>query len=284
MKPVTTLLSGFALPVILTGLIFLIQGTFGKFLSASFSQNVSYVTWGNTLLIAQGALLAKLLFLAAFCFFLFWKRKSLGKGELLVFSWWGFSIFNAFFAGRPWIHYLLVLIPSFCLMFGLVFEKIKLRFLALVFILVTLLAGTRFWIYGQTFDYYANFFSLILEKKSVSEYRDFWGEHVNRDYRVAQFLASKTAAGEPVFIWGNDAQIYVLAKRQPISRYVVAYHMGFSPSAEKETFEAITKNKPRYFIVLEPKVSLPPALQGVLAQLYHPAFSEGGYLVYEKRR
>ncbi|MDP3998612.1 MAG: hypothetical protein Q8P89_03285 [bacterium] len=284
MKGGTALLFGFALPIILTGIIFGAQGTFRAFLSASFSQNVSYIAWGNKLLIAQGALIGKIFLLAAFCFFLFWRRKNLSRGEILVFSWWGFSLFNAFFAGRPWIHYLLVLIIPFCLMLGLVFSKIKFRFLALVFILLTLLAGTRFWIYGKTFDYYQNFYSFILGQKSLSDYRDFWGDHVNRDYRVAEFIKSKTSVREPVFIWGNDAQIYVLANRPPVARYVVAYHMGFSPSAERDTTQSVLQKKPRYFIILESQEVLPPDLKSVLTQFYRPTFEEKGYLVYEKRR
>ena len=283
-KAVIKLSLGFLLLVGLATLIFLTQGTLKEFLSAAFSQNVSYVAWGNKFLNAWGAMILKLLLLALFCLFLLLKRTGLDKGRLLIFLWWSFSLFNAFFAGRPWTHYLLVLVPSFCLLLGLFFQTSRARLLTAILILSTLyLAVTKFWLYEQTLGYYPNFFSFILGRKTLSEYRSFWGEHVNRDYRVAQFLTLKTSPDEPVFVWGNNAQVYALAKRPPASRYVVAYHMHFSPQAEKETIQDLLKTQPQYFVVLLPQSEPLKNLGIILSRNYDPVFTEEGVTIYEKR-
>lgn len=277
-------LVGFALPIAVAVLFFLWQGILGDFLSAAFSQNVSYVSWGNKLFVAQGVLISKLFLLALFCFFIFLKNKSLEKEQVLVFLWWGFSLFNAFFAARPWIHYLLVLTPSFALLFGLFWQKPRLRVYTLSLVALTIyLALTQFWIYKQTFQYYSNFFSFVWGKKSLEDYRSFWGSHVETDYRVAQFLTLHSASYEPVFIWGNDAQIYALAKKRPASRYTVAYHIGFSPSAEKETLQSLITTKPRYFIILLPQAESLRSLEIFLLANYNFLFSEEGFSVYEKK-
>lgn len=283
-KTLIVILLGFFLPIAVIVLFFLWQGILGEFLSATFSQNVSYVSWENKLFIAQGALASKLFLLSLFCFFIFLKNKSLEKEQVLVFLWWGFSLFNAFFAARPWIHYLLVLTPSFALLLGLFWQKPKLRIYTSLMIVLTLyLAVTQFWIYKQTFQYYSNFFSFVSGRKSLEEYRSFWGSHVETDYRVAQFLTLRNNSYEPVFIWGNDAQIYALAKKKPASRYTVAYHVGFSPSAEKETLQSLSNIKPRYFIILLPEAESMRSLKIFLLANYNFIFSEEGFLVYEKK-
>lgn len=274
----------FVLPLALTTVFFLSQGVFREFLSASFSQNVSYVAWGNKFLIAQGWLVFKLFLLGLFCLFLFWKRKELERGQLLIFLWLGFSLFNAFFAQRPWTHYLLVLVPPISLLLGILFATAKFRTLTFIIIILTTYLGvTKFWLYGKTVDYYLNFFSFVAGKKTLSDYYSFWDGHVNRDYRVAQFLKLKTASFEPVFIWGNNAQIYALAKRPPASRYTVAYHMSFTPSAEEEVARSLVRKRPRYFIVLQPQTDPLGRIQTVLSHRYQSLFQEDGFTVYERR-
>lgn len=283
-QKIAILALGFSLPLGITALFFLSQGAFSEFLSAALSINVGYVAWGNKLIIAQGWLLLKLALLFLFCLLLFWKRERFSKFQLLIFLWFGFSLFNALFAERPWTHYLLVLVPSFCLLLGSFLQTRKFRVLTLGLLLIALyLAGTRFWLYGKTVAYYVNFFSFISDKKTVDDYRAFWGDHVNRDYRVAQFLTRKTTAGEPVFIWGNNAQVYTLTKRRPASRYAVAYHMGFSPKAEQETIRSLMKTRPKYFVILLPPSDSLGNLQKLLFVNYRLFFTEDGFVVYEKR-
>lgn len=276
------LILGFTLPIILTALFFVIQGAFKEFAAATFSGNVGYVAWGNKFLTPQGLLILKIFALGIFCLVIFWKRKNLNKSQLLITSWLAFSIFNAAFAGRPWTHYLLVLLPSFCLLLGLLAQATKFRpLVATLIISIVFFAGTQFWLYKQTLEYYPNFFSFVFGKKTLTQYYSFWGGHVDRDYQVAQFLSLKTKSSEPVFIWGNDAQIYALSQRSPVGRYAVAYHVGFSAQAEKDTVASLGKTKPRFFVVLLPQDDMPPLLFEFFRKNYQLSFQGEGFKVYE---
>lgn len=274
---------GFVLPILITILFLLFQGTFREFLSATLAQNVGYVAWGNKLIITQGWLILKLFLLFLFCLFLFLKRGKLSKTQLLIFLWFAFSLFNAFFAQRPWIHYLLVLAPAFCLLLGSFFQTKTYRVLTMVILLATFyLAGANFWLYDKTLAYYANFASFLTGQKTVSDYRSFWGSHVNRDYRIAQFLTLKTRPEDAVFLWSNEAQIYALAKRKPATRYTVAYHFNFSAKASQETIQSLGKSQPNYFIIPQPEVEDMGKLRLLLSLNYHLFLEDKEFIVYEK--
>lgn len=276
------LILSFILPIILTALFFATQDTFKEFAATTFSGNIGYVAWGNKFLTPQGLLILKIFALGLFCLVVFRKRKNLNKSQLFIALWLAFSIFNAAFAGRPWTHYLLVSLPSFCLLFGLLIQATKFRPLVATLIIgILFFAGTQFWLYKQTLEYYPNFFSFVFGKKTLAQYFSFWGGHVDRDYQVAQFLSLKTEPSETVFIWGNNAQIYALSQRSPAGRYTVAYHVGFSQQAEKDTIASLVKTKPRFFIVLLPQDDMPPLLFELFRKNYQLAFQSEGFKVYE---
>jgi hypothetical protein len=106
-------LYGFITPFIITVLFFLVTRNIHDFLNALLLQNVGYVAQKNVLLIPQGLLILKILLLAAFCLFVLLRRKVLSKTFLFITIWFAFSLFDSFFSGRPYDHYLLMLIPSF---------------------------------------------------------------------------------------------------------------------------------------------------------------------------
>lgn len=261
----------FSVPVILTVSFFAFKGVLGDFLTATFSQNVGYVGVG-------GLLVLKLLFLAVFVMVIFWQRQRLDRLQIFLILWLSFSLFNAFFAQRPWTHYLLVLLPSFSLLLGAIFEDKTWRFLNLFLILFVLsLIPRNFWVYGKTPFYYQNFLSFIQGEKSVSSYQSFFAPHVERDYALAQFLKGKLKKEEGVFIWGDNPQIYTLADRLPPGRFSVAYHITFYPNAIVETKEALKLKKPKYIVLIKTIHPYEEFLKG-----YKLAFIVGNSQVYER--
>lgn len=243
------ILGGFTIPVVFTGMYFFLNGALPDFLQASFSQNVSYIATGNRLFIGQGLLFLKLLILAVFCFLVFLKRKSLAKEYVFIYIWLFFSLFNALFGGRPWTHYLLTLLPAFCLFVGVFFvdEKRRVWNLALAIILVILVAK-NFWVYGKTLSYYANFIQFKMGVKDEYSYREFFDWFVNRDYEVARYIRERSEKDDTIFVWGDNAQIYVLAGRLPVGRYTVAYHVTFYKEAFLETKTAIQNDRPKFIV------------------------------------
>jgi|SRR3989344_2102565 len=254
---------GFLFPIIVSALFFLLHGlsTFKYFLQASFVQNIGYVGYGNKFIVPQGLLISKLFLLCLFLLFLFIKRNVFSRTTLFILIWFAFSLFNAFFAGRSYTHYVLVLIPSFSLLIGLLFWDKKYRLpLAIIFIISFYLILKSFSFYGKTFFYYQNFFSFISGKKTVAQYRGFFDKKTPIDYELAQFIKTKTKKDDNIFIWGNNAQVYTLSDKLPPGRYTVAYHITGYKDGIENTKEAFLKQEPKLVIIMPDQKQIPFSL------------------------
>jgi hypothetical protein len=251
---------GFITPVLLTSLFF-IGSPFKYFAQATFFQNVGYVGHGNKLIIPQGFLILKLMILTIYSAYLFLRRDKFSKTALFILIWLGFSLFNTFFAQRPYTHYLLVLIPSFALLIGLIsFEKRYKIQAALLFVIVLFLVLLNFNLYGKTPFYYQNFVSFISGSKSVSDYRSFFDRKTPGDYQIADYINTKTDEKDNIFIWGNNAQVYKLTDKLPPGRYTVAYHITGYKDGVENTKQAIEIKKPKYIIIMPNMPQIPFSL------------------------
>lgn len=252
-----TLSVGFFLPILITVLFFLSKGLLGTFIQSAFLSNVGYVNYGNQfvlpftkIIVPQGFLLIRLILLAVITIFLFIKRKQLSLPQLLTFLWVPFSLFSALFSGRPYTHYMLVLLGSISLLIGLVFTK-KTRIVAFViFIAVCIFLGKTFSFYNKTVGYYENFIGYITNTNTTSHYQSFFDAGVPRDYDVAEYINQNVKSNQQVFLWTNSAQIYYLIHRLPLTRYTVAYHMTTNNATLSETGYALETQKPRFIVIL----------------------------------
>lgn len=268
------LFGSFLLPILATMLFFFFAGAFWDFFNAAFFQMVGYVSYGNSFIIGQGLLFIKLILLFLFLWFLFLKQSVFSKSVLFVLSWLAFSLFNALFAQRPYTHYLLVLLPSFVLFLGLILQARffkegvataiqrknmqKAAFLALLFLLIILAKNLR--VYGKISGYYQNFILFVTGQKSVFSFRQFFDRNTPRDYALSEFLKTHAGEKDEVFIWGNNAQVYVLVGKLPLGRYTVAYHATSSKSSLLETQNLLKKEKPRFIVVMPKQSQLPYSL------------------------
>jgi len=271
---------GFLFPIVVSALFFLLHGfsTFKYFLEAIFVQNVGYVGYGNKFIVPQGLLISKLLLLFLFLLFLLAKRNIFSKTTLFVLIWFAFSLFNAFFSGRPYTHYVLVLIPSFSLLIGSLFWDKKYRFsLILIFIVSFYLILKSFSFYGKTFFYYQNFFSFITGKETVTQYRDFFDKKTPIDYELDQFIKTKTKKDDNIFIWGNNAQVYALSGKLPPGRYAVAYHITGNKDGIENTKEAVLKQEPKLIIIMPDQNQIPFSLYN-----YGKVVKIDNILIYER--
>ena len=264
LKKLGTYVLGFLIPVVFTVLYFIIQGSVVDFIQATFFSNISYVGYKNSFIISQGFLLLKLLALFVATALIFWKRKIIPQSVMFIFIWFFFSFFNAFFSGRSWNHYLLVLLSSTILLFGLLFERKakKLRIVILVLLLILMYSvNTLFKLsprtIGKTLQYYQNFALFITNNRSIREYQEFFDRRVPRDYEIARFIANNTKPNDVIFIWGNNPQIYVLSNTLPPGKYTVEYHISQSSKAIRETAYDLRRTKPKYFIILPGATNFP---------------------------
>ncbi len=268
---------GFFLPIFFTFFAFFVKGALTDFITASFSQNIGYVGYSNNLIIPQGLLIVKLIILFFFSILIYIKRKQMSTSSIFILLWLSFSLFSAFFSQRPYTHYLLVLLPSFSLFIGLLLWDKKMRKAASVIFLVTIfLSSTHFTYYGKTLSYYRNYLSFIAEKESIFSYRSFFDKQTPGDYEISSYINRFSASSDSIFVWGNNAQVYILSKKLPPGRYTVAYHM-LSVKAHDETEKALEKTKPKFIIIMQNVPDYPFSLSG-----YREKVRIGDAVIYEK--
>lgn len=250
-KRLVPLSIGFAIPVLLITSYFIATDSFKDFYAAILSSNVGYVGYGNKLIIPQGFLILKSTVLGLFILALFVKNKRIPRNILFILIWLAFSLFNALFSQRPYTHYLLVLLPSFCLVLGIVLSGKKrtiLGFITLAIVLVFI--ANNFNLKGRLLDYYINYISFATGTKSISDYQKFFDGNTPRDYEISRYIKLATKQNETIFIWGNNAQVYKLSDKVPISRYVVAYHMTSFKGALAEVENIVQVKNPALIIVM----------------------------------
>ncbi len=272
---------GFLLPLFLTTLFFLFNNALLDFLQTVFFGNISYVGWKNTFFnIPQGLLILKGILLIIVLSIIFWKRKLFTKASLFIILWLVFSLFNVFFSERPYTHYVIVLLPSFCLLIGLLFastEKMsRIKILTGIAAVVALLISQFTFNIKDSYQYYPNAIQFLTNKESVKEYQTFFDPHVPRDYMLSEFIIKNTKASDTVFIWGNSPQIYAMSDKLPPGKYTVAYHI-IQNNAFEETQGAIAESNPKYIIVLQESAPLPFALP-----LYIMQYTLPGATIYER--
>lgn len=278
LKNILPFVIGFVIPISLTTLYFLFNNAFPYFLQAVLFNNIGYVNYGNKFIIPQGLLIFKLILLFSFSLFVFSKRKIYPPSFTFVCLWLAFSLFDSYFSQRPYTHYVLVLLPAFCLMIGLFLANKNFSKIAGVLTISTFIAVLlSFTFFLRTIYYYPNFISFITGSKSVEAYQRFFDGNTPRDYEIASYINLKTKATDNIFVWGNNAQIYKLTKKLPPGKYTVAYHITSYKDGLSNTTLMLNKQKPKYIIIM-PNVSPYP----FRLSNYSHLFNLDGVEIYEK--
>jgi 4-amino-4-deoxy-L-arabinose transferase-like glycosyltransferase len=257
---VTAIIAGFLLPILSVCLYFATNGTFIDFMKATFISNISYVSYGNRIGSAPILLFIKLIFLVIFIFFLFTKRKVIGRSSLFVLIWFAFSLFNTFFSQRPYTHYLLVLIPSFSLLMGLIlFEKKHQKFIILIFLIAIIVVVRGFGAPNiiRNLNYYQNFISYILNKKTTTSYEKFFDHNTPLDYEIARIIRPDLAKNDTIFVWGNNPQLYQLVGVIAPTKYVVEYHISGYKDGFTNTQMSLEKIKPKFIVIMSSTGTIP---------------------------
>lgn len=269
---------GLGLPVVTVLGYFFLTNNFQDAINGFLFSNVGYVGYGNEFIIPQGLLYIKAGLLAAFLGFVFWKRKKIPRNVLFASVWFAFSLFSTFFAQRPYTHYLIMLLPSFCLMIGTIIEEKKTRALLAIFLIVGYIAVINtFNLKGKIIQHYTNLIAFCSDKKDVSSYQSFFDGNTPRDYDLARYIKANTTKDESIFIWGNNAQVYKLAEKTPIMRYTVAYHITNYPTGLSEMENAIRTKEPKLIIIMPNVPEFPMKLIN-----YEERIEIRGVKIYEK--
>src|SRR5260221_3488683 len=258
----------FVLPLFVTTLYFISLHQLPLFIQSAFTSNVGYVNYGNQIfipfthhLLPQGFLLIKLFFLFIFLGLLFLLRKKLSFSHLFICILLAFSLFNALFSQRPYTHYVLVMLPAFCLLIGTIQNKSFTLFSLGIGIILLVILWKNFNFYNKSIGYYANFLSFVTHQKTQDMYQAFFDANTPKDYHVADFINQNKHEGDSVFVFGNSGQIYALTHTLPPGRFIVAYWITSTPQTLTETTMAFKKTVPTFFVIQPGQATVPFSLK-----------------------
>ena len=260
---------GFIVPVILSIAYYAYQGAFTPYVRSALMQNIGYLnSWGDN----QNGLFIRLVTIAvvSLIFYFVSRRRRLANTASLIVLWFIWAMFGALLSERPYPHYLIQpAVPLAILVTFFLFGRRRL--LKIVILGAALMAGAayyqvRFWQY-PIIGYYQNFIAYNLGQKSIDEYRAWFDSRVNQTYRLAAYIRQTTKSDDPIFIWGDEPYVYALARRLPVGRYTVAYHIvdfdGFST-----TINSWDKHRPKLVAVMAYETRNFPELKARLATDY----------------
>lgn len=258
---------GVFVPIALTIIWYTFRGAFEEYLVAAFLQNVGYLSSfrpGDIVepfLVRNGPLLLRAAVVLFGIMVLYLKRKNFSRSFLFIVAWLLFTLFAVTLSERPYPHYLLQSVAPLTMLLGILFTHTKKE---QVFALIPLTLFFfvpfyyRFWHY-PTIPYYLKFVSFATKQISLSEYRSTFGGETNRNYAIANYLATATEPKEKVFVWGNSSQIYALSRRLPPIRYVADYHIK-DFSSQAEVVRVLEENPPSYIVILPNSDKFPEIL------------------------
>ncbi|MDD4938025.1 MAG: hypothetical protein PHX34_03355 [Candidatus Shapirobacteria bacterium] len=278
---------GFILPTIIFGIYFAIKGAFLLFLNSALLQNFSYLSsWATgtqTAPASSGGLVVRLIILLIFWLLIFFLkiRKIIDSKLSFILFWFGATIFGALLSTRPYPHYLIQVIPPFCLILPIIFnfKNLKNQILVLLcfFSLFLVIKKYKFYTY-PVFSYYQSFYL----SGSITTFHQFFGQDINSIYQISEFIDKNSNPQDRIFIWGDQPYIYALSNRLPPGRYTVAYHIvdfnGYS-----QTLSDIKIHLPK-FIVYSPMSDRPfTQLDDFISRYYYLDTTINSNLIFRLR-
>ncbi|MBI3385136.1 glycosyltransferase family 39 protein [Candidatus Gottesmanbacteria bacterium] len=274
-------LLGFVVPNALVFGYFLWHQAVFDYMEYGFRWNFKYASWGNDLLIPYGQVLLKGIPILAIFFFLFLLRRRLKPVLTLIILWLVMSFLGSILSARHYIHYFLQVVPALSLLIGMFFQHKQRFFYGLVLFLIFLSAFSHTYYLRYPILYYQNFLGRALGLKETSSYNSFFDPHVNRTYKVADFLRQEKEG--PIFVWGDEPLIYALSRRSPVGRFSAAYNISWQESRKKETLEKLQKTPPVFIFVVKPVFFPFSELDSLISKNYQFVTQIEDVFVYAKK-
>lgn len=281
-KRIYLILLGFFLPILLTIIYYSQKGAFTPYVRSALMQNIGYLSsWSGT---NWGLYLRGLILIIVTLFFYLWRRK-LGFNFYLFSLMSLYGLFGIFLSERPYPHYLIEIAPWTALLIAVfLIEKKVVQIISIGLLIILAGAGVikyKFWWY-PTIPYYKNFINFTLGKINQDDYFSFFAEtKVLNDYKVASYLQKNSLENDRIFIWGDGSCIYATAKRLPVGRYAVNYHI-FDFNGFSETIQAIKNQQPKIIIKLASESRSFSQLDSIISKYYAHAIDIGEAKIYHR--
>jgi len=285
------LATGFLLPLAASCLYFGIHHQLRLFSQVAFMQNLGYLsswkTGTHTFSLANLSrtdFFLKGMFIFSGCFILWWQKAKMKDLPFLAAIWLLFSLFGATLSERPYPHYLIQALPSFTLMTAyLLVKKPKAAFflpLSAIILVFVVYKRYHFWYY-PALPRYKNFLDFSLGKKDKKAYFSYFNGQLPQIFDLAEQVLASTQKNDHLFVWGDDALLYVLTQRLPPTPYVTSYHIIDFNKFEKVASD-LQQNLPR-FIIVKRNFGPFPQLEIILRNNYLLVGSQGDYDLFSKR-
>jgi len=189
---------GYLVPIFITGLFFLLKGSFAVFFKSCFLQTMGYLSsWktGSHTLSLNSLLKTDLginVFLVVLFFLFLWLlKRKISQFSVLLIVWVLLSLFGSSLSGRPYPHYLMQTVPAFALVIGLFFTQKRENILVsslLIFLLGLTAIRYRYWGYNSL-TYYQNFFNFMTKKIDKTAYFSYFNSKTPEIYQLRKFPA-----------------------------------------------------------------------------------------------
>lgn len=275
---------GAGIPLVVSGIYFWFSGSLKEYFTAAWLQNIPYLSTWKTAGNSTGiySVKGRLIVIAMIWSVILGGFKKIGRSGSILGLWFFTALFAALLSGRPYPHYLLQVVPAFCLLIpGLVWGKRRERLGVLLTILILAMAVKIFNFYSySTYKYYANFIQWVTGRKDIRLYRNNFDANVNAIYDVAEIIKSETLSDDKIFIWGDIPMVYALANRQPLGKYTAKYHV-LTFDEQKTTLEILNKELPKLILVQGETDDL-PGLQLLLNYNYMLEKNYQGIQIFRK--
>ena len=169
------------------------------------------------------------------------------QAPLLVRVWFGAAALGVVGGGNFHAHYYIQLAGPLCVLGAIGFERLRaahspsgLRAAAVAVVVVPLLAAPL-WVAGP-----ARQARLVFPHDP----------HLRTDAAVAAYVRAHTRPGKPIMVLWAAADVYYLADRPPVGRYLWFRNVQTIPGALAETQRALAGGKPNLVAVVQPLDSL----------------------------
>lgn len=256
----------FSIPVIefliLLGVVlgyFRFNNALGDFLTASFFQNATYVAVDagplaklSNPLIVHGVELMVFSIIMATLFL----KKRIAKELLFLSLWLGFSLYGTLLSNRPYLHYLLQIVPPTVILFTYLVVNIKKYFWFLALVLLVFYSIFNMFKGGFALEprsYYRNWFDYISERKTFTDFANYFDFRTANSYAIGSYIKSVTGKDDPIFVWGDSAFVYVLSGRPAATKFVQAHHLStIDRKNYDEVLFKVKQIKPKVIVVTNP--------------------------------
>lgn len=277
---------GFIIPIFTYLIYFSFIGVLLPFLNSALLQNFSYLSsWATDIQTASassGGLISRLIILIIYWILvlILKYKKIISTNIAFLLAWLAATVFGSLLSTRPYPHYLIQLLPVLCLILPSIFLKKKYQSLIIfisLFLTCLIIIKYKFYFYSNI-SYYSNFYL----SHSTNSYYKYFGNEVENNYQIADFIKNNSNKNDHIFIWGDQPYIYALTDRLPPGRYTVAYHI-VDFNGYEETINSFKIKMPKFIIYYPMTNRSYNNLDDFIQRYYflHKVFNS--VLIYQKR-